>query len=79
MLAEQDFRLWTPAAPTAWTGGDGEEVTPVLKRPRWLHKLHRSQKCPDCGAAVKETYCEVCGYDLVRKVQDDVSSHRPTF
>ncbi|MFC5175271.1 hypothetical protein [Nocardioides taihuensis] len=51
----------------------------MLKRPRWLHKLHRSQKCPDCGAAVKETYCEVCGYDLVRKVQDDVSSHRPTF
>lgn len=51
-----------------------------MKRPRWLPRFRRTEKtCPDCGAVVHETYCDVCGYDLVRKVQDDVSSHRPTF
>ena len=35
--------------------------------------LARSEKCPECGAQVHETYCEVCGYDLVRKTRGEVS------
>ena len=50
-----------------------------MRLPRWLPRFHRTATCPECGAAVHEAYCDLCGYDLVRKVQDDVSSHRPTF
>jgi H+/Cl- antiporter ClcA len=28
---------------------------------------------PECGASVRQTYCEVCGYDLVRKTRDEVT------
>lgn len=49
-----------------------------MKRPRWLPRLRRSARaCPECGASVPETYCEVCGYDLVRKTRDDVGRYKP--
>ena len=50
-----------------------------MKRPRWLPRLRRQKEaCPECGAAVpEETYCEVCGYDLVRKTRADATLHRP--
>lgn len=49
-----------------------------MKRPRWLPRLPWSRKaCPECGASVQEMYCEVCGYDLIRKTRADVSLHRP--
>jgi hypothetical protein len=35
--------------------------------------LARSEVCPACGASVRETHCEVCGYDLVRKTRDEVT------
>ena len=45
-----------------------------MKRPRWLSKPRRSRsECPECGASVQETYCEVCGYDLIRKTRGDVT------
>jgi predicted amidophosphoribosyltransferase len=49
-----------------------------MRRPRWLPRLHlRRQPCPECGAHVPETYCEVCGYDLIRQTRADVSFHKP--
>lgn len=45
-----------------------------MKRPRWLPRLRRSgNKCPDCGAEAQETFCEVCGYDLIQKKRADVT------
>jgi hypothetical protein len=35
--------------------------------------LARTEVCPECGASVQETYCEVCGYDLIRKTRSDVT------
>jgi hypothetical protein len=29
--------------------------------------LHRHQVCPDCGTDSTQAYCDVCGYDLVRR------------
>ncbi len=28
------------------------------------------QRCPECGHKVPETFCDVCGYDLVRQTRD---------
>jgi ribosomal protein L37E len=51
-----------------------------MKLPRWLPSFRRSRKaCPECGASVHETYCDVCGYDLVRKTKTDVTQHKTTF
>ncbi|RYP88073.1 hypothetical protein EKO23_04310 [Nocardioides guangzhouensis] len=35
--------------------------------------LARAGVCPECGSTVRETYCEVCGYDLVRQTRTDVT------
>ena len=35
--------------------------------------LARTGVCPECGASVRETYCTVCGYDLVRQTRADVT------
>jgi ribosomal protein L37E len=48
---------------------------PGLKK-RLAQLVHRSQKCPECGAKVHETYCDVCGYDLIQKTRDSLF-HRP--
>ena len=34
-----------------------------------------THSCPECQAemAAQTTYCDVCGYDLVRKTRDDIS------
>jgi hypothetical protein len=49
-----------------------------MRRPGWLSKLLRTQhSCPDCGASVKETHCDVCGYDLVRKTRGEAGLRRP--
>ena len=41
-----------------------------MRRPRWLPRLGRHGKCcPECGASGKETYCDVCGYDLVQQIR----------
>jgi DNA-directed RNA polymerase subunit RPC12/RpoP len=49
-----------------------------MKRPSWLPKLRRGRKtCPECGAQVEQTQCEVCGYEVIRKSRADVSLHKP--
>lgn len=35
--------------------------------------LAKAEVCPECGGSVEETYCETCGYDLVRKTRGDVA------
>jgi len=38
----------------------------------WIKRVSRKlhgDRCPECGHAVKETFCEVCGYDLIRQTQ----------
>ena len=29
-----------------------------------FRKLRR-KRCPECGHKIRETYCDVCGYDLI--------------
>ena len=49
-----------------------------MKRPRWLPRLPWSRaSCPECGASVQETYCEVCGYDLIEKTRAGTAVRRP--
>jgi ribosomal protein L37E len=48
-----------------------------MKRPNWLPRLRRSRDtCPECGASVKETYCTVCGFELVEKTRQEVSGRK---
>ena len=30
----------------------------------------RRKRCPECGHKVRETYCDVCGYDLIEQTRD---------
>jgi predicted amidophosphoribosyltransferase len=49
-----------------------------MKRPRWLPRLRLHRKaCPECGASVPETYCDVCGYDLILKTRGENALRRP--
>jgi len=31
--------------------------------------LRRRRPCPECGHKVKESYCDVCGYDVVSRTR----------
>lgn len=54
-----------------------QEVIDML-RLRWLPRFRRSQsECPQCGAVVPETHCEVCGYELVRETRADIARYKP--
>ncbi|MFN8194357.1 MAG: hypothetical protein U0R80_08755 [Nocardioidaceae bacterium] len=49
-----------------------------MKRPRWLPRFWRARTaCPGCGASVRETYWEVCGYELVRQSRAHAALHKP--
>jgi hypothetical protein len=49
-----------------------------MKRLPWLPRLRRSRsECPQCGAEVPETHCEVCGYELVRESRARVARFKP--
>jgi hypothetical protein len=39
--------------------------------------LARTNACPECGAPARETYCEVCGYDLIRQTRNELALHKP--
>jgi hypothetical protein len=28
------------------------------------------KRCPECGHGLRETFCDVCGYDLVKQSRD---------
>lgn len=38
----------------------------------------RRKRCPECGHKVRETFCDVCGYDLYRQTRDN-TFHRPVI
>ena len=29
----------------------------------------RRRRCPECGHHVRETFCDVCGYDLIEQTR----------
>ena len=31
-------------------------------------RFHR-KRCPECGHEVRETFCDVCGYDLIQQTR----------
>jgi ribosomal protein L37E len=32
----------------------------------------RRKRCPECGRKVRETYCDVCGYDLIEQTRTEI-------
>ena len=30
----------------------------------------RRKRCPECGHKVRETFCDVCGYDLIQQTRN---------
>ncbi|HET9945306.1 MAG TPA: hypothetical protein VFR56_06605 [Actinomycetes bacterium] len=51
----------------------GSSGTSKAVRWRWLPRLHwldRRPACEQCGRTGAATYCEVCGYELVRRTRD---------
>jgi ribosomal protein L37E len=28
------------------------------------------KRCPECGHKIRQTYCDVCGYDLIEQTRD---------
>ena len=49
--------------------------TSTTGRPRgrqhWWDRLHRRQTCGHCGRDSRLPYCDVCGYELVRRTRAD--------
>jgi predicted amidophosphoribosyltransferase len=39
--------------------------------------MRRRQLCPDCGGACTQAYCDVCGYDLVRRSRSRTTPPMP--
>ena len=48
-------------------GKEAAMSTSWIKR---LTRLVRRDRCPECGQPVREAYCDVCGYDLIRQTRD---------
>jgi hypothetical protein len=36
---------------------------------RLFGRAPESETCPDCGAGGQQTYCSVCGYDLINQTR----------
>jgi len=36
----------------------------------------RRKRCPECGHKLRETYCDVCGYDLIEQTRDKLLRYR---
>ena len=48
----------------------GTSTTRQAGRRHWLPRLHtRKVGCGECGRASRRTYCDVCGYELVRRTR----------
>jgi hypothetical protein len=39
---------------------------------RWRYALRRRETCARCGKNSRLPYCDVCGYELVRRTRADV-------
>ncbi len=40
--------------------------------------VFRPKRCPECRHKIRETFCDVCGYDLVQQTRDK-ASRRPVI
>jgi ribosomal protein L37E len=38
--------------------------------------LHHRKRCPECGHKVRDTYCDVCGYDLIEQARSKTWRYR---
>jgi len=38
--------------------------------------VFRRKRCPQCGHKVRETFCDVCGYDLIEQARDKALRNR---
>ena len=38
--------------------------------------LFSRKRCPECGGKVRETFCDVCGYDLVERARSETWRYR---
>ena len=36
----------------------------------------RRKRCPECGHKLWETYCDVCGYELIEQTRDKLLRYR---
>jgi len=36
----------------------------------------RRKRCPECGHKLRETYCDVCGYELIEQTRDKLLRYR---
>ena len=36
----------------------------------------RRKRCPECGHKLRESYCDVCGYDLIEQTRDKLLHRR---
>jgi hypothetical protein len=36
----------------------------------------RRRRCPECGHRVRETFCDVCGYDLIEETRTTLRRDR---
>lgn len=36
----------------------------------------RRRRCPECGHRVRETFCDVCGYDLIEQTRATLPRNR---
>lgn len=46
---------------------------PLIKRV--TAPFHR-KRCPECGCRVRETHCDVCGYDLIEQTRTKILRER---
>jgi ribosomal protein L37E len=42
----------------------------ITSRLKQFVSRFRRQRCPECHSHVRRTYCDVCGYDLIRQTRD---------
>jgi ribosomal protein L37E len=45
----------------------------LIKR---MTSLRPRKRCPECGHKVSETFCDVCGYDLVEQARSKTWRYR---
>jgi len=36
----------------------------------------RRKRCPECGHKLRESYCDVCGYDLIEQTRNKLLRDR---
>jgi CDGSH-type Zn-finger protein len=48
----------------------GTSTTGPAGRRHWWNRMHHRATCGQCGESSRLPYCDVCGYELVRRTRD---------